>query len=385
MRILYVGASWVPPAENPDQDRFFLLSEHLEGDVLQPIWFGRPEEVEAQFGPGTYPAYSRGRFRYHWFPVYQHSGMRRRLSWLWFYIRTGVRLHRQRPFDCIVVYSHMMPALAAVVVKLLTGAKLIVEIMTAPELAYLYELRRQSLAASLSRMFSNFSLYVSVLMSDRVHLLYKSQLAHYPRLQRVPASIFHDFVLLTLIPPAGEPEPVVLLVGAPWFLKGADLLIEAFRQIADDFPDVTVRIQGYFADKDKLEVLIGGSPRIEIVKAVPNPETLQRISRAMILVHPSRCDGLSRVIIEAMGAGVPVITSTAGGNPHLVRDGETGLVFPSGDAMELSRRLRQLLADRGLRERLGRKGREVAQAEYSEKVYVEQFVRMVEATVRDSV
>jgi glycosyltransferase involved in cell wall biosynthesis len=348
---------------------------------LQPIWFAKPEQVEEQFGPGTYPAYTRGRFRYHWFPVFQHSGMRRRLSWLWFYIRTGFRLHREKPFDCIVVYSHMMPALAAVVLKLLTRAKLIVEIMTAPELAYLYELRRQTLAGSLSRMFSDFSLYVSVLMSDRVHLLYKPQLAHYPLLQRVPASVFHDFVLLSLIPPPAEPEPVILLVGAPWYLKGADLLIEAFRKIADEFPDVTVRIQGHFPDKDKLAALISGSPRIEIVKAVPNPETLQRISRALILVHPSRCDGLSRVIIEAMGAGVPVITSDAGGNPHCVRDGETGLVFLSGDADELRRKLRQLLADRELRERLGRKGHQVAQAEYSEQVYVDQFVRMVEATV----
>lgn len=382
MRILYVGASWVPPAENPHQDRFFLLSEHLEGDVLQPVWFDRPEQVEALFGPGSFPVYSRGRFRYHWFLAFRDVGWCRRLRWMWFYIRTGLRLHRENPFDCIVVYSHMMPALAAAVVKLFTGAKLIVEIMTAPELAYLYELRRQTMAGRVSRLFSDFSLYISVLMSNRVHLLYKTQLGHYPLLQRVPSSVFHDFVLLSLIPQAAEREPVVLLVGAPWYLKGADLLIDAFRKIADEFPDVTLKIQGYYPDKAKLEALIAGSPRIEIVKAAPNPETLARISRALILVHPSRCDGLSRVIIEAMGAGVPVITSDAGGNPHCIRDGETGLVFPSGNADELSRRLRELLATQDLRERLGSKGRQVAQAEYSEQAYVDQFVRMVEATVR---
>jgi glycosyltransferase involved in cell wall biosynthesis len=381
MRILYVGASWIPPAENPLQDRFFLLSERLEGDVLQPVWFERPEQVEALFGPGTYPVYSRGRFRYHWFPVFQYRGWRRRISWMWFYIRTGYRIHREKPFDCVVVYSHMMPALAAVVLKLVTRAKLIVEIMTAPELAYKFELRRQTLAGTLSRMFSDFSLHVSVLMSDRVHLLYKSQLGHYPLLQRVPASVFHDFVLLSLIPPPAEPEQVVLLVGAPWYLKGADLLIEAFGKIAAEFPEVTVKIQGYFEDKDKLEALIAGSPRIEIVKAVPNSETLIRISRALILVHPSRCDGLSRVIIEAMGAGVPVIASDAGGNPNSVRDGDTGLVFPSGNADELRKRLSQLLGNRELRERLGRRGYEVAHTEYSEQVYVDQFIRMVEATI----
>ena len=380
MRILYVGASWVPPPENPHQDRFFLLSERLGGDVLHPIWFERAEQVEELFGPGSFPVYTRGRFRYHWFLAFEHSGWRRRIAWLSFYFRTGLRVHRENPFDCIVAYSHMMPALVAVVLKLFTRARLIVEIMTAPELSYLHEHQKLTLLDRVLRVVSDVSLHITVLMSDRVHTLYKSQLGHYSLLQRVPASVFHDFVLLSLIPPAAEPEPVILLVGAPWYLKGADLLIDAFRKVMDEFPDVTLKIQGYYPDKDQLEALIGGSPRMEIVKAVPNPETLQRISRALILVHPSRTDGLSRVLIEAMGAGVPIITSTAGGNPHCVRD--AGLVFPTGNAEELSRCLRQLLADPDLRDRLSRRAHEVAHAEYSEQAYVDKFVRMIEDTVK---
>src|SRR5579862_4835079 len=138
MRILYLQASWIPPSQNLQADRFFLLSEHLEGDVLQPLWFERPDEVEAEFGPGTFSGYARGRFHYHWFLAFKHSGWRRRFSWLWFYLRTGFALHRRHRFDCIIVYSHLLPALAGVVLKLLTGAKLIVEIMTAPELSFLY-------------------------------------------------------------------------------------------------------------------------------------------------------------------------------------------------------------------------------------------------------
>jgi glycosyltransferase involved in cell wall biosynthesis len=379
MRVLYLQASWIPPSENTQADRFFLLSEYLEGDVLQPIWFERPDQVETEFGAGTYPEYTRARFRYHWFLAFQHNGWRRRFSWLWFYLRNGLALHRKHRFDCIVVYSHMMPALAGVVLKLLTGAKLIVEIMTAPELSYLYENRRRTLGDRASRLFSHCSLYITVLMSDRVHLLYDSQLSHFPLLRRVAASVFHDFVVLANVRPA-EPrdrERVVLLVGAPWFLKGADLLVRAFRDIAEDFPDITVKIQGHYPDKDELEELIAGFPRIEIVKAVPNPETLRRISRALVLVHPSRCDGLSRVLIEAMGSAVPIIASDAGGNPHCIRDGETGLVFPSGDADTLSKRLRELLSDEEKRERLARKGHERAWTQYTEKVYVDQFTKMI--------
>jgi glycosyltransferase involved in cell wall biosynthesis len=382
MRILYVQASWVPPPEDLQTDRFFLLSEHMQGDVLHPIWFERPEQVEAQFGPGTYPEYTRAGFHYHWFLSFRYSGWRRRVRGLWFLVRKGLELHRRNRYDCIVVYSHMMPALAAVILKLLTGAKLIVEIMTAPELSYLYEHPRRTLGDRMLRLFSDISLHISVLMSDRVHLLYKNQLEHYSLLRRIPSSVFHDFVLVSRIRPAdGDSERVVLFVGAPWYLKGADLAIQAFHKIADEFPDVTLRIHGYHPDRATLEALAAGSPRIEIVKPVANPEMLQRISRALLLAHPSRCDGLSRVVIEAMGAGVPVIASDAGGNPACIVDGETGFLFPSGNADALSQRLRQLLADGELRKRLGRKGYERAHTEFTEKAYVDRFASMIQTTV----
>lgn len=382
MRILYIQASWVPPPENLQADRFFLLSEKLSGDVLQPVWFERPEQVEAEFGPGAYQEYGRGQFQYHWFLSMRYGRWLRHLATQWFYFRKGLELHRKNRYGCIVVYSHMTPALTALALKFLTGAKLIVEIATSPELSYLYEHPRRTLGDRLMRLFSDGSLHLSVLLSDRVHLLYVSQLAHYPLLRRIPASVFHEFVPMSLIHRAGaDRERVVLFVGAPWYLKGVDLLIEAFRRVTHEFPDVTLRIQGYNPDNDKVEALAAAIPRIEIVKATSNPETLLRISRALLLVLPTRCDGMGRVLIEAMGAGVPVIGSDAGGVPHYVRHGDNGLVFRSGDVDELTERLRELLANEELRGQLGNRGYELAHTQYTERVYVDRFTGMVQATV----
>ena len=58
MRILYIHSTLVPPPLDPRTDRFVLLSDSLEGDVLQPTWFRSPEQVEAIFGPGSYPVYT---------------------------------------------------------------------------------------------------------------------------------------------------------------------------------------------------------------------------------------------------------------------------------------------------------------------------------------
>ncbi len=188
---------------------------------------------------------------------------------------------------------------------------------------------------------------------------------------------------MALIPaPEEERERVVLFVGAPWYLKGVDLLIDAFRRIASEFPDVTLRIQGCNADIERLRAMAADVPRVEIVRAVPNPETLRRISRALLLVLPSRCEGLGRVLIEAMSAGVATIGSDAGGTPHCISDGENGLLFPAGNAEELSKRMRELLSNDELRNRLGRRAYEMAHPRFTEQVYVQQFARMVELATK---
>src|SRR4051812_14855167 len=124
MRILYIQASFVPPPISPNADRFQWLSETLEGDVLQPVWFSKPEEVEAEFGPGSYPVYTRGRFRYHWFLCQNYQGIWQRLAIFRFYLLKARELHRERPVRLIVAYSHKTTGLIAGVIKMFTGAKL---------------------------------------------------------------------------------------------------------------------------------------------------------------------------------------------------------------------------------------------------------------------
>lgn len=78
---------------------------------------------------------------------------------------------------------------------------------------------------------------------------------------------------------------------------------------------------------------------------------------ADFVVLPSREEGLSNVLLEAMAAGRAVIASDVGGNPELVEDGHTGLLFGSGDADALASGLRALADDPALRTRLGEAAR----------------------------
>ena len=379
-RILYVQASLVPPPRDPRMDRFHALSETLAGDVLQPIWFHTPEEVEAEFGPQSYPVYTRGRFRYHWC-LANATGFRSRVKIFRFYLRHGLQLLRKERFDCIVAYSHMTTGVMAVLLKLLSGVPLIIELVIAPKLAYLADTPRPGLRARLLRVYSDVCLYLTAALADRMHFLYPDALASYRWLRRRPNSVFHEFVPVSCIARRRNEgaQPFVLLVGAPWHRKGADLLVKAFQHVTSEFPEFSLKLLGHFPDRAELEKIIGETPGVEILRARPNPETLEIMRQAAVFVLPSRNEGLPRALIEAMAAGVPVIASDVAGIPFLLRGGECGWLFPSGDVNGLVGSLRACLGDAKLRALMGARAHQHAHEDLNESVYVQAFTRMIHA------
>jgi glycosyltransferase involved in cell wall biosynthesis len=385
MRILYVHSTLVPPPTDVNTDRFFLLSDRLEGDVLQPIWFQTPEEVEARFGPGSYPVHTVGKFRYHWF-LSDKRDISGRLAIFRFILRKGRELHRERGFKCIVAYSHQTTGLMAAIVKLLTGTRLIIEIVATPQNSYITDVPNPGLHGYAMRLYSDICLHLSAFLADRFHFLFPKQLDYYPLLRKTKNSVFHEFVPVSLMTrkkddPAEPAEKYVLMVGAPWYLKGVDILVKAFAEVAPEFPDVTLKLLGYYPGQEGFLEQARGAPQVEVLRARPNPETLEIIKRATVMVTPSRTEGLPRVVIEAMSAAIPVIASDVGGIPTLVHDGENGYLIPVGDYHAIAVRLRQLLSDEPLRRRMGDAGYVRAHNELSEQAYVREFTRMIEATV----
>ncbi len=84
-----------------------------------------------------------------------------------------------------------------------------------------------------------------------------------------------------------------------------------------------------------------------------------------ISVLPSSSESLSNVIMESMAAGVPVVASDAGGNPELVKHGETGFLFASGEESQFAEALETLIVQPDLRKRLAVSARARAQSEYA--------------------
>lgn len=111
--------------------------------------------------------------------------------------------------------------------------------------------------------------------------------------------------------------------------------------------------------------VVGGG-RLLMVQT-PALERFYRAADAFVLNSQDRGEPFGRVTIEAMAFGLPVVATRAGGTLEIVQDGETGLLYPVGDAgqAELQSHLSALRADRGLAVRLGEAGRRRAAAEFT--------------------
>jgi glycosyltransferase involved in cell wall biosynthesis len=193
--------------------------------------------------------------------------------------------------------------------------------------------------------------------------------------------VFHNFVPVGQIHRSEEDERFVLFLGFPWYLKGVDLLIEAFRRIADDVPDVSLRVVGYFPDREQLERRAGGHPRISIEKAVKAPEALDLISRCSVLALPSRTEAMGRVLLEAWASGKPIVASRIDGIPHYVTHGENGLLFESGNVDDLALQLHRVLTDRELARRLGDTGHQRVRERWTEERFREQWDALIEESL----
>jgi glycosyltransferase involved in cell wall biosynthesis len=163
----------------------------------------------------------------------------------------------------------------------------------------------------------------------------------------------------------GLRRPVIGYVGRLARAKGVDLLLEAFRRLAEE----RLHFQGLIVGGGPAEAEIhaqvealGLASRVRLAPAAPHDAVARYYNCLDIAVVPSRTtpgwkEQFGRVLIEAMACGVPVVGSDSGAIPEVIAAARGGLTFPEGDAGQLAAELRRLLEDETLRQHLGETGR----------------------------
>ena len=170
----------------------------------------------------------------------------------------------------------------------------------------------------------------------------------------------------------------ITTVGNIRHVKGHDVLIRAAAIVLKEYPEVSFKVVGEVLEEQyfrSLERLIAEYQLADkFVFAGGSASIREHLIESDIFVLPSRSEGFSNAIVEAMAAALPVVATDVGGNAEAVSPGVSGFLVPSEDPQALASALMRLIAESRMREKMGRAGREIAEKRFSTDVMMRETV-----------
>lgn len=187
----------------------------------------------------------------------------------------------------------------------------------------------------------------------------------------IPNAVNPEFIKPTY---TGEREKVVVGVGRHTKQKNFPLLISAFKEIADVFPEYSLKIYGggplTESYKKQCEQL-GIEGRVKFPGFCQNMQ--DEIESASLFVLSSDYEGVPVALIEALALGLPCVSTDCegGGARFLIKDGENGLLVPVRDKHKLADAIKKVLSDDKLAEKLSENAVLVREKLAPDKIYAE--------------
>jgi len=167
-------------------------------------------------------------------------------------------------------------------------------------------------------------------------------------------------------PENGSGQLIVSMVANVRRVKGIDIFLRAAALVKPRFPNARFRIAGVFGTNVehliyknevlRLRKMLDLEQQVDFLGA--STQVPQFLASSDVFVLPSRSEGFSNALLEAMVCGLPAIATQVGGNPEILEDGVSGFLVPAEDPGAIADRIMRLLADPELRRRQGAAGRE---------------------------
>jgi glycosyltransferase involved in cell wall biosynthesis len=174
-------------------------------------------------------------------------------------------------------------------------------------------------------------------------------------------------------------EVTVIFVGRLHPQKGVDILLSAFKQVQEELPQFSwcLRLVGEGELRNGLEAMahqLAVDRAVEFLGQVDDPFLL--LGQSDIFVLPSRSEGMSNALLEAMAHGLPCIVTDVAGNNEVIRHNENGMVVQPEDDDSLAAAIVSLAMDHDLRERLGQEAFRTVQEGYSLDSAANQYIAL---------
>lgn len=156
---------------------------------------------------------------------------------------------------------------------------------------------------------------------------------------------------------------LVTTVGNMRRVKGHDVFIKAAALVIQQYPDVSFSIAGdvlepeYFVELQTLVRTLNLSGQFNFSGGVT--DLRDHLVAADIFVLPSRSEGFSNAIVEAMASSLPVVATAVGGNAEAVEDGLNGYIVPAEDPVALAAAIMQLVSNPSQARAMGEAGHNI--------------------------
>jgi colanic acid/amylovoran biosynthesis glycosyltransferase len=151
----------------------------------------------------------------------------------------------------------------------------------------------------------------------------------------------------------------LLFVGRLAAEKGVPVLLDSLVQLTQEYPDLVLTLVGdgeSRADLEQKVATLGLSDRVRFLGYQSQTAVRQHIQASDVFVLPSFAEGVPVVLMEAMAAGIPVVSTQIAGISELVENGVSGYLVPPGDADVLAVRIKELIDNPDLRSKMGQMG-----------------------------
>ncbi|MAT97546.1 MAG: hypothetical protein CL608_10425 [Anaerolineaceae bacterium] len=166
----------------------------------------------------------------------------------------------------------------------------------------------------------------------------------------------------------------LIFVGRLHPQKGIDTLLHAMRQLTERH-DVCLHLLGDGPLKEELMDLVEELGITHLVKFHgQTDDVLAHLQEADLFVLPSRAEGLSNALLEAMSCSLPVVVSAIPGNVDVIEHNQNGLRFTVDDPDSLAQTLASLLTNANQRRQLGRQARQTVERHYSLSAVADQYI-----------